>query len=119
MSGRSSRLVIRSLLLAAGFVVIGAAAEESAAPTPQVITPDALRWYTPLGTDALQAAWVLGTEAAPDPYLLRVQLAEGARIPAHRHPDGRITTVLHGTLYVGFGAQADDNRLVAVPEGGV
>lgn len=92
----------------------------AAMPTaPQVIAPEALRWYEPFGNDSLQAAWVLGTEAGPGAYLLRVRLKQGTRIPAHRHPDGRSTTVLKGQLYVGFGEQPDDSQLVLVPEGGV
>lgn len=111
--------VIGGLLLAASLIAGPATADAPAPTAPQVIVPDALRWYAPFGNDSVQVAWVLGTEAAPGPYLLRVQLAPGARIPAHRHPDGRSTTVLRGSLYVGFGEQVDDSRLVAVPEGGV
>jgi len=86
---------------------------------PEVILPAALHWQRPFGDDRLQAAWALGSETAIGPYLLRVRLASGARIPVHRHPDSRSTTVLRGTLWVGFGTEADDGRLVAVPEGAV
>jgi quercetin dioxygenase-like cupin family protein len=48
-----------------------------------------------------------------------VRLTAGARIPPHTHPDSRHTTVLTGTLYVGFGEASDDARLVAVPQGGI
>lgn len=119
MSQRFPQFAIGCLLLATNLVASSATADGPAPATPQVIVPDALRWYAPFGNDSVQVAWVLGTEAAPGPYLLRVQLAPGARIPAHRHPDGRSTTVLRGTLYVGFGDQVDDSRLVAVPEGGI
>lgn len=86
---------------------------------PDVILPEALHWQRPFGDDRLQAAWVQGSETASGPYLLRVRLASGARIPVHRHPDSRSTTVLSGRLWVGFGTEADDGRLVAVPAGAV
>jgi len=51
--------------------------------------------------------------------LIRVKLKAGGRIPPHTHPDVRHTTVLSGTLYVGFGASFDESSLVAMPTGAV
>ena len=41
------------------------------------------------------------------------------RIAPHTHPDERNSTVLSGTLYVGFGAVFDASKVVAVPAGAV
>lgn len=65
------------------------------------------------------ALWVVGAERRPGPYLLRVKLAAGGRIPPHTHPDACNATVLAGTLHVGFGATFDAARLVAIPGGAV
>jgi len=46
-----------------------------------------LRWFGPPHYLDLQAAWVLGDERTAGPYLLRVRLASGGRIPPHTHPD--------------------------------
>lgn len=62
---------------------------------------------------------MLGAEQKPEPYLIRVRLAAGGRIPPHTHPDVRNTTVLSGTLYVGFGATFDESTRVAIPTGAV
>jgi quercetin dioxygenase-like cupin family protein len=51
--------------------------------------------------------------------VFRVRLAQGGKIPVHTHPDTRNSTVLSGTLYVGFGDTADETRVVAVPTGAV
>lgn len=83
------------------------------------ILPDALRWFAAPGIDGLEATWVLGAEDQPGPYLLRVRLADGGRIPPHTHPDERTTTVLSGVLHVGLGTTFDPDALVAVPAGGV
>lgn len=88
-------------------------------PEPTPLAPESFRWFSPPNLPHLRAAWVVGSESAPGVYALRVMLAQGGRIPAHTHPDERVSTVLSGTLYVGFGAEADDERMVAVPAGGV
>ena len=46
-------------------------------------------------------------------------LAKNAKLPVHTHPDTRHTTVLSGTLYVGFGDVFDESRMAAVPAGGL
>lgn len=103
-----------TLLLALATTVANA---QTTDPAP--ILPEALRWFSPPGNPAVQGAWVIGAEQAAGAYLVRVKLAPGARLLPHTHPDERSTTVLAGTLYVGFGATFDAARLVAVPAGGV
>lgn len=85
----------------------------------QLIDPAHASWFTPPPLPAVKAAWLAGSEAGAAPYLLRVRLAAGGRIPPHTHPDSRYTTVLSGTLYVGFGDAMDETRAVAVPAGAV
>ncbi|MBK8755157.1 MAG: cupin domain-containing protein [Candidatus Competibacteraceae bacterium] len=58
-----------------------------------------------------------GWSESPD--LLRVKLAAGGKIPPHTHPDERVTTVLSGTLFVGFGATFDETGMVSIPTGAV
>lgn len=104
------------LLVFASVVLTGAAA---AGDAPAPILPESLRWVAPPNVPGLQVAWVLGAEQAPGPYLLRVRLARGARIAPHTHPDERNTTVISGTVYVGFGESFDETKIVAVPAGAV
>lgn len=109
------RRLLALLVLSTGFAAQAAA--QSAAPTP--ILPDALHWEGPPQIPALTAAWVLGAEQKPGPYILRVKLAAGGLIPPHTHPDQRNTTVLSGTIYVGFGKTFDAGKVVAIPAGAV
>jgi quercetin dioxygenase-like cupin family protein len=90
---------------------------QSNAPTP--VLPDNIRWVSPLNVSGLQAAWILGAEQKPGPYIIRVKLATGTRIPPHTHPDDRNSTVLAGTIYVGFGETFDETKVVAIPAGAV
>jgi quercetin dioxygenase-like cupin family protein len=100
--------------------VFGAAVLASAeAPAPEPVLPEALEWFSPPGNAGLKAAWVVGAEQESGLYALRVRLAPGARIAPHTHPDARTSTVLSGTLYVGFGATVDETAMVAVPTGAV
>lgn len=102
--------------LLAGCALSSLAGEPTA---PEVVLPTALTWTSLLNNPGLQGAWVLGGETKPGPYIMRVKLAAGGKIPPHTHPDTRNSTVLSGTLYVGFGRTFDAAKLVAVPAGGV
>lgn len=99
------------------YTSIISAAADGQMPVP--ILPDSIHWASPANIPGLQTAWVLGAEQKPGPYILRVKLAAGTRIPPHTHPDERHTTVLSGTIYVGFGKTFDETKVVAIPSGAV
>lgn len=104
--------VLLWLAIAPGFITA-----QTTVPPP--VFPEHLHWTSPLGHPAIQSAWVLGAESQPGLYLLRVTLAADGRIPPHTHPDERATTVLSGTLYIGFGEAFDESRVIALPLGTV
>jgi quercetin dioxygenase-like cupin family protein len=104
------------VLLGVFGVAVLASAEGS---VPEPLLPDSFAWFSPVGHAGLKAAWVVGAEKAPGLYALRVRLVHGTRIAPHTHPDTRYSTVLSGTLYVGFGGMVDESAMVAVPAGGV
>lgn len=87
--------------------------------TPEPILPDTFKWGGPPHIPELRGAWVLGTEKQEGTYALRVKLAKGGKIPAHTHPDTRYSTVMSGTLYVGFGDKEDESKFVAIQSGGL
>lgn len=93
------------------------ALSQTFAPTP--ILPDSIRWVSPPNLPGLHAAWLLGGEKQPGAYILRVKLVAGTLIPPHTHPDERNTTVLAGTIFVGFGETFGEANVVAVPAGAV
>jgi quercetin dioxygenase-like cupin family protein len=108
---------MNSRIAAAVLLALGATASAGEPPAP--ILPGSLQWAGPPGNPAVEGAWVIGTEDSAGLYALRVRMQEGGRIPPHVHPDTRYTTVLSGTLYVGFGWAEDDAGMVAVPAGAV
>ena len=109
------RLII-IILVAIGFFS-GLAVAQSVDFEP--ILPSSLRWESPPDTPGLQRSWVIGTEHKSGQYILRVKLLSGTRILPHSHPDERITTVLMGTIYVGFGESFDESKVIAIPAGAV
>ena len=86
---------------------------------PRPIDPDQAQWASPPALPGVQGAWLLGAENSSGIYQFRVRLEHGAKIPPHSHPDERNSTVLKGTLYVGFGPQFDSHNLVAIPQGAI
>jgi len=106
----------KPVLLLVGLALGSTAAE---APTPRVVLPERLTFTTPPGIPDLKSAFVVGAESETGAYAIRVRLKAGGRVPVHTHPDTRYSTVLSGTLYVGFGETANDARMTAVPAGAV
>lgn len=107
--------IVKILLAVAG--LSGLALAQTATVRP--VLPQDLVYATRPENPAVQGAWVLGAEKKPGPYLFRVKLAAGGRIQPHTHPDERNSTVLSGTIYVGFGEVFDESKVVAIPTGGV
>ena len=108
---------LTAILLVVISIFSGLAVAQSITPEP--ILPDTLRGGSPPNLPGLQAAWVVGAEQKPGHYILRVKLSSGTRIPPHTHPDERITTVLAGTVYVGFGENFAEAEVIAIPAGAV
>lgn len=119
MRARGLALVFVALVLVSSALVSRGALAVAGDARPIAIVPDALPWREAPNNPAAKGAWVVGTEKDTGPYLFRVRLASGGRMPPHTHPDARITTVLSGTLSVGFGPTFDERNVVAIPAGAV
>ena len=106
-----------ALLVAAVMATAMAARQEPAVPRP--VLPGEMKWADSPVAKGFRAAWVLGGEKAKGPYILRVRAAKGSRLEPHSHPDERQTTVLSGSIRVGFGDRFDEGRMVEIPAGAV
>lgn len=96
----------------------GMAQAALAQTAPQPILPDALKWPT-AADGAAQSTYVVGAADRAGLYAQRVRMPAGAKIMPHTHPDERMSVVLEGTIYVGFGEKFDEAAVVAVPTGAV
>jgi hypothetical protein len=61
----------------------------------------------------------VGNPAQPGLYAMFGRMERGARFPPHTHPDGRLTTVIYGTMYLGMGDVFDESNVVAYAQGSV
>jgi quercetin dioxygenase-like cupin family protein len=106
--------LVTALLLGAS----SAAARAQLVPSaPVQVTPEQLVW-TPYPAGGMQA-FLLGNSSQRGTYVVRIRLPAGLKLAPHRHPDGRIVTVLSGTMYFALGASGDSTRLKAFPAGSV
>ena len=85
---------------------------------PTAVGPDDLHWISP-PLPGVEIAWAIGSETASGAYVQRVRLAPNTTIPVHTHPDERVSTVLSGTLRIGFGETIDKSQGITVPAGGL
>jgi quercetin dioxygenase-like cupin family protein len=105
------------VLLLGCSIFASVAVAQDIAPNP--VLAESLRWMSSPNLSGVQASWVLGADQKPGTYVLRVKLANGAKIPPHIHPDERVSTVLAGTIYVGFSETFDEGKAVAIPTGAI
>lgn len=116
----------RKLVFAAAFVAsvaVGVAAWSAGTvpgdPVDAVrIFPASLKWGGNAQMHGLQTAAVLGDSRCPEPYVERIKMPAGLRLEPHSHSnEGRMVTVLSGTLYFAFGDKFDETKLKALPVG--
>jgi len=110
---------MRAILTCPFLLLIIAFSGRAQTTAPKIVSPDSVKWTSPPNIPGLQAAWLVGAQDRPGLYILRVKLKAGTIIPPHTHPDDRNTTVLSGTIYIGFCDTVDKNKAVAVTAGSV
>lgn len=111
-------LLCHCFVVGAGFMAWCQAGGD-APDAPFIRLPETLQWASPPWDARVSATWIIGGEKEAGPYLQRVRIAPGGRIPRHVHPDVRQTTVLSGTLHVRFELSAGVPAEVTLPAGSV
>ena len=108
---------MRTLLVTA-LLATALAAPASAASTPTIVTPSDVHWTAGTGPfTGAQVAVIFGDPAKSGPYVIRLQLPDGAKFGPHFHGDVENVTVLQGTLLVGVGDAADPSKMISLPAG--
>lgn len=84
-----------------------------------VVKADAVKWgpAPPSLPSGAMAAVLTGDPGKPAPYVLRVKLPDGFKVPPHWHPTDENVTVLKGTLMVGKGEKFKADESEALPAG--
>src|SRR5947199_8302563 len=113
---RKIALVVAVLLAVAWF----AHAAETASPAhPGVFTPKDVAWgpgppFLPAG---VKIAVLQGDPGKPGPFVIRLSIPAGYKIPAHNHPTVENVTVISGELHVGMGDKLDATKGKILPAG--
>lgn len=120
---------MRTKLLAAGLVLVAAAWDTShllARHGPgememkaAVHRPKEIRWQAgpPSLPPGAESAVLEGDPSGPGPFVFRVKVPDGYRIPPHTHPKAERVTILAGTFHLGMGETFDATRGEALPVG--
>ena len=81
-----------------------------------MVAPGSLTW-TPAGP-GISAAVLSGSPNVDGaPFVLRLKLAAGTRVPPHWHPVDEHLTVVSGTFYMGSGERFDESGGMALVTG--
>jgi quercetin dioxygenase-like cupin family protein len=60
---------------------------------------------------------IYGSPKEAGPYIFRAKIPAGYQLPAHRHSDQRVVTVLQGTYWSGAGEKFEQNKLTKYTPG--
>ena len=86
---------------------------------PSLYKADALKWKDgpPSLPPGAQIAILEGNPAKPGPFVFRVKVPDGYKIPPHTHPKSERVTVISGTFNLGMGDTFDATKTEALPAG--
>jgi hypothetical protein len=120
MYGTRKLLALAAGVLAAAWTVSASAQHDKNEPMGAAIhRPDGLKWQDgpPSLPPGAKFAVLEGNPARPGPFVFRVKVPDGYRIPPHTHPKPERVTVLSGTFHLGMGDTFDPKKGEALPAG--
>ena len=84
-----------------------------------VVRPDEIKWGPGPASlpEGAKAAALLGDPGKSAPYVIRVKLPDGYKVPPHWHPTDENVTVIQGTLLIGKGEKFSADATQALPAG--
>jgi quercetin dioxygenase-like cupin family protein len=84
------------------------------------IAPDAMKWgpAPPVLPKGGQMAVLAGDPGKPGPFVVRLKMPSGYKIPAHQHPSAEAVTVISGDFRFGMGDKLDEAKAEKLGPGG-
>ncbi len=109
------------LLLFIVFVAVSSSgrAQAPVAPAHIGMLPAEIKWgpASPALPPGAQMAVLAGDPGKEGPFVLRVKLPAGYRVPPHWHPVDEHVTIISGTLQLGMGDKFDAGSMRALTAG--
>jgi hypothetical protein len=65
----------------------------------------------------MKVMWIYGDPSKPGPYLFRIRVPTGYKIPPVKYPDDRVTTVLKGIMWSAEGERYDPMKMKELEAG--
>jgi len=81
-----------------------------------VVSPASINWK-PAGPVMSMAVLSGSPESEGSSFVIRLKLADGAKVPPHWHPIDEHVTVLSGTFYMGTGETFDESAAMPMAVG--
>lgn len=81
-----------------------------------LISPASVKW-NPVNTSMSISVLSGSPDIEGAPFVMRLKLADGARVPPHWHPVDEHVTVVRGTFHMGTGPTFDKSTAKAMPSG--
>lgn len=106
-----------------GFLVLSAIIHGQTATHGPVrialVTPDATQWQEgpPSLPKGAKMAVLEGNPSKEGPFVFRVKVPDGYRVPPHTHPKTERVTVISGTFNIGMGSKFDEKATMPMPAG--
>lgn len=84
-----------------------------------VYAPKDLKWADapPVLPRGAKVALLEGDPSKEGPFVMRVRMPDGYKIPPHTHPKPERVTVISGTFYIGMGDKFDETKGKEMPAG--
>jgi Domain of unknown function (DUF4437) len=82
--------------------------------------PDSLKWgpAPPAFPKGAEIAVIAGDPGKEGPFVFRIRVPGGYKVPPHTHPADENVTVISGTFHIGMGDKFDDSKGTALKTGG-
>jgi hypothetical protein len=116
---RISAFVAIAMALGATAWALGGADHKKGAMEAALHRPDGLKWQDgpPALPPGAQIAVLEGDPNKEGPFVFRVKVPDGYRIPPHTHSKPERITVISGTFHLGMGDTFDLTKGQALPAG--
>ncbi len=109
------RRIVPALVVIAAAVALPVFAQQDA---HTVSMPDTLKWVEPPVLPGAQLAVVQGDPSKEGPFVYRLKMPAGYKVPPHLHKASENVTVLSGTFSIGLGEKFDRASGQELPTGG-
>ena len=109
----------QKLVLALGLLLAGTAIASAQDMRPP-INADDVKWgpVPPNIAAGAQLAVISGDPSKEGPFVMRLKMPAGYKVPAHYHPQYENVTVLTGEFHVGMGDKLDTDKGMLLRPGG-